>query len=87
MRILPFCLIFFYFTLFFFLSLRNVFTLDHCNAVVGSEVICFDKRKEGEMLQVSFLVPLVKNRHTHTSMLTHAHTLTGVEHFRPGGRP
>lgn len=32
--------------------IRNVFTLDDCAPVVGSEVICFNKRDEAKMLQV-----------------------------------
>ena len=32
--------------------IRNVFTLDDCAPIVGSDVICFDKKNEPEMLQV-----------------------------------
>ena len=32
--------------------IKNVFTLDQCAAIVGSEVICFDKKKEEELLKV-----------------------------------
>ncbi len=32
--------------------IKNVFTLDDCAAIVGSEVISFDKKKEVELLRV-----------------------------------
>ena len=36
--------------------IKNVFTLDDCAAIVGSEVICFPKAKEAELLRVSFRI-------------------------------
>lgn len=32
--------------------IKNVFTLDDCAPVVGSEVICFNKKDEAKLLQV-----------------------------------
>ena len=32
--------------------IKNVFTLDNCAPVVGSEVICFSKKKEADLLKV-----------------------------------
>lgn len=46
--------------------IRNVFTLDTCATIVGSEVIAFNKLRENKMLQVGVL-------RTHPHSLTHTH--------------